>query len=63
MAAVVVNDSDEKRGIDPNLYEVSLRLVVGPIVPFVLDSLPDSFRYDRRVAAYGINGGVEVLRR
>src|SRR5262249_4109538 len=31
---------------------------VGPTLPFVLDSLPDSFRYDRRVSAYGINGGV-----
>lgn len=28
--------------------------------PFVLDSLPDSFRYDREVAAFGINCGYEV---
>src|SRR6185295_450589 len=26
----------------------------------ILESLPDSFRYDRRVPAYGINCGVEI---
>ena len=60
VAVVVVNDSVEKQAVDSNLYEVSLELTVGDITPFVLDSLPDSFRYDRRVPAYGINGGVEV---
>ena len=60
VAVVVVNDSVEKQAVDSNLYEVSLELTVGAITPFVLDSLPDSFRYDRRVPAYGINGGVEV---
>jgi len=30
--------------------------------PFILESLPDSFRYDRRVPAYGINCGIEVTK-
>lgn len=60
VAVVVVNDSVEKQAVDSNMYEVSLELTVGEMTPFVLDSLPDSFRYDRRVHAYGINGGVEV---
>jgi hypothetical protein len=60
VAVVVVNDSLEKQAVDSNLYEVSLELAVGPTEPFLLDSLPDSFRYDRRVPAYGINGGVEL---
>lgn len=60
VAVVVVNDSAEKQAVDSNLYEVSLELTVGATTPFVLDSLPDSFRYDRLVPAYGINGGVEV---
>lgn len=60
IAVVVVNDSIEKQAVDSNLYEVVLELDVGPTTPFVLDSLPDSFRYDRHVPAYGINGGVEV---
>jgi hypothetical protein len=60
VAVVVVNDSVEKQAVDSNLYEVSLQLEVGPTTPFVLDSLPDSFRYDRRVAAFGINGGVDI---
>src|SRR5690606_35564655 len=29
-------------------------------LPFQLGALPDSFRYDREVPAYGINVGVEV---
>jgi hypothetical protein len=60
VAVVVVNDSIEKKAVDSNLYEVSIELAVGAVTPFVLDSLPDSFRYDRRVPAYGINGGVEL---
>lgn len=59
VAAVFANDSEEKRGFDPNFYEVTFELEVGELQPFILDSLPDSFRYDRRVVAYGINGGVE----
>jgi hypothetical protein len=55
----LVNFSEERARFDPNLYEVALSADVGPIPPFELESLPDSFRYDRRVAAYGVNGGVD----
>lgn len=44
---------------DTNVYEASLVVEAGPTLPFTLDNLPDSFRYDRRVFAYGVNGGVE----
>jgi hypothetical protein len=49
-------------GLDTNLYETHLEVEAGPTTPFILDNLPDSFRYDRRVAAYGVNGGVRVIR-
>src|SRR5207249_3165007 len=59
IAVVLVNRSEDKRGKDSNLYEVGLRLGVDTLSRFTLDALPDSFRYDRQVLAYGINGGVE----
>ncbi len=60
LVVTVVNISPEEiQGLDTNLYEVRLSVDVGPTVPFSLDALPDSFRYDRLVAAYGINGGVD----
>lgn len=46
---------------DTNLYEASLEVEPGTTLPFTLDNLPDSFRYDRTVAAYGVNGGVEQV--
>lgn len=46
---------------DTNLYECALEVHGLETEDFLLDALPDSFRYDRRVAAYGINGGVERL--
>jgi hypothetical protein len=46
---------------DTNLYETSLSLRRLGTKPFLLESLPDSFRYDREVQAYGVNCGVEVL--
>jgi hypothetical protein len=55
---VVVNQSAEARNFDENLYEVSMSAVVGDAPPFELEALPDSFRYDRHVPAYGINCGV-----
>lgn len=58
LAVSLVNTSPEDRDLDHNLYEVRLALKVGDLVPFVLESLPDSFRYDRRVSAYGLFGGV-----
>jgi hypothetical protein len=63
LALTVVNVSpDELPHLDTNLYEMGLEADVGSTEPFVLDTLPDSFRYDRRVPAYGINGGVTDLR-
>jgi hypothetical protein len=44
---------------DTNLYECELRVEGIHADPFLLDSLPDSFRYDRRIPAYGINCGVD----
>ena len=59
LVITVVNTSPEKiDGLDTNLYEVQLSADLGPTLPFQLDRLPDSFRYDRMVPAYGINGGV-----
>jgi hypothetical protein len=55
---VVVNESAEARTFDENVYEVSMSAVVGDVPAFELEALPDSFRYDRRVPAYGINCGV-----
>jgi hypothetical protein len=49
-------------GLDTTLYEVSLELELGfDPPPYLLESLPSSFRYDRRVPVYGINTGIEVL--
>jgi hypothetical protein len=45
---------------EPNLYECWVAIEVGDTRPFVLDALPDSFRYDRTVPAFGISGGVEL---
>lgn len=43
---------------DTNVYEAMFEVNVGATAPFTLDNLPDSFRYDRTVPAYGVNGGV-----
>lgn len=47
--------------IDGNLYQVSMRLKGLPTEPFFMEGLPDSFRYDRTVPAYGLNCGVESV--
>jgi|HubBroStandDraft_2_1064218.scaffolds.fasta_scaffold02228_3 hypothetical protein len=54
----LVNDTPESKNGDDNLYEVTMKARVGRIEPFILDSIADSFRYDRLLAAYGVNGGV-----
>lgn len=60
VTVLVVNDTSTKDGaFDPNMYEVELRMRTGRVRSFLLDALPDSFRYDRRIAAYGVNAGVE----
>jgi Helicase conserved C-terminal domain len=62
LVVTIVNVSPEElAGWDTNLYEVSLQVDAGPTERFTLDNLPDSFRYDRTVAAYGVNGGVEQV--
>jgi hypothetical protein len=45
---------------DTRLYQCELRVEGLETVPFMLEALEDSFRYDRSVAAYGINCGVRV---
>lgn len=45
---------------DTNLYQCSIDITDLHIVPFDMEALPDTFRYDRRIAAYGINCGVVV---
>lgn len=56
---LVVNDTPEQtRAFDPNMYEVTIRVRSGQVRPILLDALPDSFRYDRKIDAYGVNAGV-----
>ncbi|HHQ4531434.1 TPA: helicase-related protein [Aeromonas veronii] len=45
---------------DTRLYQSELRIAGLDTLPFMLESLEDSFRYDRRIDAYGINCGVCV---
>ncbi|MDQ2587307.1 helicase-related protein [Saccharothrix yanglingensis] len=58
----LVNTSPEKAKdlTDSHLYETQIEISALKTVPFQLESLPDSFRYDRTIPAYGINVGVEV---
>lgn len=52
------NDSSEVK--DTNLYQSSFQISGLATLPFFLESLPDSFRYDRRVGVYGINCGIAL---
>lgn len=58
----LVNTSPEKANglTDSHLYETQIEISGLTTVPFHLEALPDSFRYDRVVPAYGVNVGVEV---
>lgn len=61
----LVNDSDPEHGnaklvCKGRLYEASVRLDSIQTQDYLLDALPDSFRYDRRVPAYGLFCGVEL---
>jgi hypothetical protein len=58
----LVNTSPKKApGItDSHLYETQIEVSGLPTVPFELEALPDSFRYDRKVPAYGLYVGVEM---
>jgi hypothetical protein len=57
----LVNTSPEEDTTlhDTRLYECTLTVSGLRTTPFVLEALPDSFRYDRDVSAYGLNAGVE----
>ncbi|TDC69855.1 helicase [Actinomadura sp. GC306] len=55
----VTPDDVRKRG-ERHLFEVELEITGLQAVPFELESLPDSFRYDRRLPAIGINCGVAL---
>lgn len=63
LVITLINDSPQEshdsRVKDMRLYECSLRVSGLETVHFELEALEDSFRYDRRVPAYGINCGVE----
>lgn len=60
MSIRALNDSPQKgrEGIARELYEVRLSVEGVATRPFVLEALPDSFRYDRDRLAYGDNCGV-----
>lgn len=62
MTITLVNVSPQEHAElrDTNLYECSLSVSGLARSHFLLASLPDSFRYDRRIQAYGVNGGVSV---
>lgn len=56
-----VNTSREDVDLaDGRFFEASLSVTGLKCVPFDLESLPDSFRFNRKVPAYGINCGVEI---
>jgi hypothetical protein len=62
LVVTLVNISPEQvAGWDTNVYEARLEVAAGATLPFELDNLPDSFRYDRSVPSYGVNGGVNVI--
>ncbi len=60
LAIILVNTSPETHKIlkDTRLYECKLEISGLNTRPFILEALPDSFRYDRRIEAYGVNCGV-----
>ncbi|HEX3679202.1 MAG TPA: hypothetical protein VHU90_05740, partial [Galbitalea sp.] len=60
MSFVNVGSEEGKNKPDTHLYEAVLSVSGLETIPFVLDALPDSFRYDRNVAAIGVNGGVRL---
>ena len=63
LAIMLVDESLESDRIikDTRLYECQLEVRGLRTTPFILEALPNSFRYDRRVPAYGMNCGVELL--
>ncbi|MGK5738128.1 helicase-related protein [Micromonospora sp. URMC 103] len=60
----LVNTTEENgrpRG-ERYLFQTKLMVFGLPTTPYTLESLPDSFRYDRTLDAIGINCGVELRR-
>jgi hypothetical protein len=61
LEVTLVNTSQENDDFAKGrFFEASLSVTGLDRVPFDLESLPDSFRFNRKVQAYGINCGVEV---
>lgn len=62
LTILLVNTSpkSEGRGASQGSEFYECHMEVGDIecIPFLLDDLEDSFRYDRRIKAYGVNCGV-----
>lgn len=52
---------DSNSSTDTRLYECQLEVLNAELKPFLLETLPDAFRYDRKILAYGINCGVLEL--
>lgn len=49
-------------GEDNGLYEVQVEVSLDRApIPYLLEALPNSFRYDRRIPAYGVNCGIKTL--
>ena len=61
LSLVNTGDAADKANPDTHLYEATFEVHGLPTDPFLLEALPDSFRYDRRVPAIGINCGVRVV--
>ncbi|MFI7027067.1 hypothetical protein ACIBMZ_30690 [Micromonospora sp. NPDC049900] len=55
-----VNTTGESKGPrgERYLFQTQMKISDLPTAPYTLESLPDSFRYDRSLAAIGINCGV-----
>ena len=61
LIVTLVNTTPRDAGVsDRNFYETSLTVRGVATRPYELEATDDSFRYDRRVQAYGINCGVSV---
>jgi hypothetical protein len=63
LVVMLVNTGDEatNENSDTHLYEAVLTVTGILSIPFVLESLPDSFRYDRQIPAIGINCGLVAV--
>lgn len=60
VSLVNISPKEHSNFKDTRLYQCELRVEDLDTVPFMLEALEDSFRYDRCIAAYGINCGVRA---